>query len=96
MAAQARRRLRGKNKAKAGGRRHEYLEETAGMGATATADVPAYAATGRGTGPLGFAGTAPAAASTRVAATVRLSSDEARQVIPMLPSTWEADGGDEN
>ncbi|CPW76519.1 Hypothetical PPE-family protein [Mycobacteroides abscessus] len=96
VAAQARRRLRGKNKAKAGGGRHEYLEETAGMGATATVDVPAYAATGRGTGPLGFAGTAPAAASTRVAATVRLSSDEARQVIPMLPSTWEADGGDEN
>lgn len=51
VAAQARRRLRGKNKAEAGGRRHEYLEETAGMGATATADVPAYAATGRGTGP---------------------------------------------
>lgn len=44
VAAQARRRLRGKNKAEAGGRRHEYLEETAGMGATATADVPAYAA----------------------------------------------------
>lgn len=96
VAAQARRRLRGKNKAEAGGRRHEYLEETAGTGATATADVPAYAATGRGTGPLGFAGTAPAAASTHVAATVRLSSDEARQVIPMLPSTWDADGGDQN
>lgn len=89
VAAQARRRARAKNKARVGGRRHEYLEEPSGMDATADAAVPKHRATSRGAGPLGFAGTAPVAASTQAAATVRFSSDDTRQVIPMLPSTWE-------
>lgn len=94
VAAQVRRRARAKNKARVGGRRHEYLEETSGMDATADAAVPEHSATSRGAGPLGFAGTAPAVASTQAAVTVRFSSDDTRQVIPMLPSTWETDGAE--
>lgn len=89
--AQARRRQRAKSKARIGGQRYEYLEETAGMGATVghSAETVERAATSRGAGPLGFAGTVPAATDTHSARTVRLASEDTRQVAPMLPSTWE-------
>jgi Flp pilus assembly protein TadG len=89
--AQARRRQRAKSKARIGGQRYEYLEETAGMGATVghSAETVERAATSRGAGPLGFAGTVRAATDTHSARTVRLASDDTRQVAPMLPSTWE-------
>ncbi|GLE58477.1 hypothetical PPE-family protein [Mycobacteroides chelonae] len=89
--AQARRRQRTKSKARIGGQRYEYLEETAGMGATVghSAETVERAATSRGAGPLGFAGTVPAATDTHSARTVRLASEDTRQVAPMLPSTWE-------
>lgn len=96
VVAQARRRSRAKNKARAGGRRHEYLEETSKMDLAPTAEVPQHVATSRGAGSLGFAGTAPARADARAAGTVRLSSDDSRQVVPMLPSTWEAERADES
>lgn len=95
--APVRRRQRSKSKARIGGQRYEYLEETAGMGATAgySTEAGEHAATGRSAGPLGFAGTAPAATSTQTARAVRLGSDDTRQVIPMLPSTWETDNAEQ-
>ncbi|MBA0047922.1 PPE domain-containing protein [Mycobacteroides sp. LB1] len=97
--APARRRLRSKNKARIGGQRYEYLEETGDMRATADystgIETTDHTATGRGAGPLGFAGTAPAVSTAHTARTVRLSSDDTRQVVPMLPSTWEADNGEQ-
>lgn len=91
--APVRRRQRSKSKARIGGQRYEYLEETAGMGAMAgpSMEVGEHAATNRGAGKLGFAGTAPAATSAHTARTVRFGSDDTRQVVPMLPSSWETD-----
>lgn len=95
--APIRRRQRSKSKARIGGQRYEYLEATAGTGAAAGYSTAAgeHAATNRGAGPLGFAGTAPAATSTHAARAVRLESDDTRQVVPMLPSTWEPDSTDQ-
>lgn len=95
--APVRRRQRSKNKARIGGQRYEYLEATAGMGATAgySTDTGGRAATGRGAGPLGFAGTAPGVTSTHTARAVRRGSDDTPQVVPMLPSTWEPDSTDQ-
>ncbi|MBB4855371.1 PPE-repeat protein [Mycobacteroides chelonae] len=92
--ARARRRRRSKNTARIGGKRYEYLEETSGMGAaagepTVIAGVDRIA-TSRGVGALGFPGTAPVVADTPTAAAIRLSAEDTRQVMPMLPSTWEA------
>ncbi|AKC37768.1 PPE family protein [Mycolicibacterium phlei] len=96
--AQARRRQRAKSKARIGGQRYEYLEEAAGMGAEGghSAETGEHAATSRGAGPLGFAGTVPAATSTHTARTVRLASDDTRQVAPMLPSTWEVENTEQS
>ncbi len=88
--APARRRQRSKSKVRIGGQRYEYLEETAGMGARAEYSTET-GATNRGAGKLGFAGTAPAATSAHTAGTVRFGSDDTRQVVPMLPSTWQTD-----
>ncbi|ALR10584.1 PPE family protein [Mycobacteroides saopaulense] len=99
-AARSRRRRRSKSTARIGGKRYEYLEETGGMGAAAgEPTVIAGAdriATSRGVGALGFAGTAPAAADTPTVTAIRLSSEDTRQVMPMLPSTWEAGEADQS
>ncbi|MGH3722965.1 MAG: PPE domain-containing protein [Mycobacterium sp.] len=95
---QARRRQRSKSKARVGGRRFEFLTETADMGATVEtpASVADRAATNRGAGPLGFVGTAPTSPGTDAARTVRFSSSDGRQVIPMLPSTWDVDNPEQS
>ncbi|MUM15752.1 PPE family protein [Mycobacterium sp. CBMA271] len=94
--ARARRRQRSKSKARADGRRYEFLKETMDMGTTGEAstgaDIADRAGTGRGAGPLGFAGTAPVAVGADTARTLRLSSGDTQQVVPMLPSTWDANG----
>jgi PPE-repeat protein len=61
-------------------------------------DEPAStAASDRGAGTLGFAGTASKDAVTQAAGLTTLAGDEfgSGPTMPMLPGTWEPDGPDE-
>lgn len=95
--ALARRRQRAKDKARIAGRRHEYLNETTLIGSDVESSHRAESvdriASGRGAGPLGFAGTAAVEGSGE-ARTVRRAVGDTQQVVPMLPTTWGVEEGE--
>jgi PPE-repeat protein len=78
------------------GHRDVFPEQTADMDAlsdaTAGADAAPHAATSRGAGALGFAGTAPTTADAQAAGLVYQSSDSAPSTVPLLPATWPGEG----
>jgi PPE-repeat protein len=73
------------------GYRYEFLDSDAGPGPDPITETTPYAS-GRGSGPLGFAGTARRAAAAP-AGLARLRGDAfgSGPSVPMVPRTWEAD-----
>ncbi|WP_239657405.1 PPE domain-containing protein [Mycobacterium riyadhense] len=90
--ARSRRKRRSNIRAGARGYRDEFLEATATMddAIDAHAESNSPTASGRGAGPLGFAGTA-VRLGTHAAGMVQHSSDSASHGIPLLPATWVTD-----
>jgi len=76
------------------GYRYEFLDADFGADVGPDADG-SWAASDRGAGPLGFAGTAPAA-DVEAAGLATLTGDGfgGGPVVPMLPGVWESEGGE--
>ncbi|MCV7249348.1 PPE family protein [Mycobacterium koreense] len=102
-ASAARRRARGQRRSagRAPGRGHEYM--TMSEAETVEASEPStVAASGRGAGEVGFAGTATATATSasaaRAAGLATMSAtgaDDAAARTPMLPGSWDSDAREE-
>jgi len=76
------------------GYRYEFLDADSGADVGPDADG-SRAASDRGAGPLGFAGTAPTA-NVEAAGLATLTGDGfgGGPVVPMLPGAWESEGGE--
>jgi PPE-repeat protein len=78
------------------GYRYEFLDADSGTDAAPGADAHGgWAASDRGAGPLGFAGTAPTATAAAAGlATLDGDGFGGGPVVPMVPGAWESEGGE--
>lgn len=85
-----------KSRAGARGYRYEFIDEPASVDTveTSTEAGPDFTASRHGAGALGFAGTAPVAASPAASGMAQLTPEGEPTTVPLLPATWATNPDD--